>query len=257
MGGRPTTTLAGRTVVVTRATAQASTLVEALEARGARVVAVPVIAIAEPSDGGASLAAALADVARYDWLVVTSANGAERVAARLVAGAVDRAATRIAAIGPGTVDALARRGVVADLVPDRFVAEGLLEAFPPPPAQGGRVLLAQATAARPVLRDGLEAAGWHVDAVEAYRTVHPVIDAELLERARRADAVTFTSASTVQGFVAAAGPDAVPPVVASIGPITSAAARALGLLVTVEADPHTIPGLVDALERALAGQGSS
>lgn len=239
--------LAGWTVVVTRATTQASTLVAALESLGAAVVAVPVIAVAEASDGGAALQAALDDVASYDWLVVTSANGADHVAARLDRVRLVAAATKVAAIGPGTVDALARHDLAVDLVPERFVAEGLLAAFPAVPAGGGRVLLAQAAAARPVLREGLAAAGWSVHAVEAYRTVHPTLDPALVEQARAADVITFTSASTVRGYVAATGPDAVPAVVASIGPITSDAARELGLVVDVEADEHTIPGLVAAL----------
>ncbi|WP_195210448.1 uroporphyrinogen-III synthase [Actinomarinicola tropica] len=243
----PTPPLAGRTVVVTRATTQASTLVDALTAHGARIVAVPVIAIADASDGGTALHGALDDLSSYDWLVVTSANGADRVADRLDPSRLETVATRVAAIGPGTVDALARHGIAVDLVPERFVAEGLLAAFPPVPPGGGRVLLAQAAAARPVLREGLVAAGWTVDAVEAYRTVHPVLDPDLVARAARADAITFTSASTVRGYVAAAGPDAVPQVVASIGPITSAAARELGIRVAVEAEEHTIDGLAAAL----------
>lgn len=241
--------LAGRTVVVTRATAQASTLVDALTGLGAEVVAVPVIAVEDPLDGGAALREAVAGLGAADWLVVTSTNGADRVAAALAAtGRTSPAPASVAAIGPGTADALAAAGIEVTLVPERFVAEGLLAVFPPPPADGGgRVVLAQAAAARPVLRDGLRAAGWRVEAVEAYRTVHPAPAPDVLDRARAADAITFTSASTVHGYVAAAGADAVPPVVASIGPITSEAARSVGLRVAVEADPHTIPGLVAAL----------
>ncbi|MBK5222538.1 MAG: uroporphyrinogen-III synthase [Acidimicrobiia bacterium] len=235
--------LAGRTVVVTRATDQASTLVDALTRLGADVVAVPVIAIVDASDEGAALAAALRRVAEFDWVVVTSANGGDR----LVGSGVDLSAVQVAAIGPGTADALARHGVEAALMPERFVAEGLLAAFPAPPANGGRVLLAQAAGARPVLREELVAAGWDVEAVEAYRTVHPSIDAEQLAQATGADAITFTSASTVRGYVEAAGVEAVPPVVASIGPVTSEAARTVGLTVTIEAEEHTIPGLVSAL----------
>lgn len=247
--------LAGRTVVVTRATSQASSLVEALTARGAEVVAVPVIAVEEAADGGAALRTAVADLAgsgTWDWLIVTSTNGADRVGPLVAPGALPAAGVRVAAIGPGTADALARHGIATDLVPDRFVAEGLLAAFPAPPSGGGRVLLAQAAGARRVLRDGLAAAGWDVVAVEAYRTVHPSPPADVVDRARRADVITFTSASTVTGFVAAVGIDAVPPVVASIGPITSDAARAVGIDVSIEADPHTIPGLVDALVAHLA-----
>ena len=127
-----------------------------LEAEGATVLSVPTIAIEDPPDGGEALRAALADV--WDWVVVTSPNGAERA----VAAAGGRAAALAvpwAVVGPGTAEALGRHGIRAALVPDRFVAEGLLEVFPaPPPDRVGRVLVAQAEAARPVLAEGLRAA---------------------------------------------------------------------------------------------------
>lgn len=244
--------LAGRTVVVTRAEHQASRLSDLLREQGADVLPVPVIAVAEPSDGGASLRAALERLAEVDWLVVTSRNGVARVDAASRAVGADLAAARLAAVGPGTRDALRELDLEVALVPDRFVAEGLLAAFPQPPDdRPGRVLLAQADGARPVLGEGLAAAGWDVEVVEAYRTIHPPIADDLVARAARADAITFTSASTVRGFVAAAGVDALPSVVVTIGPVTSAEAARLGVVVTVEADPHSIPGLVDAVAAAL------
>jgi uroporphyrinogen-III synthase len=113
------------------------------------------------------------------------------------------------------------------------------------------VLLPQAADARPVLAEGLAAKGWYVDVVEAYRTVTGSPSERELRAAREADAITFTSSSTVTGYLDVAGPDAVPPVVASIGPITTATAKELGIAVTVEADPSTVEGLVDAVLRAL------
>lgn len=249
--------LTGRTVVVTRALRQAPALADQLSAVGAEVVVVPVIEVVDPSDGGVALRDTVASLRAGDWLVVTSPNGAERVLAAAAAAGVGLAGggASVATVGPGTSDVLDAAGVAVDLVPERFVAEGLLEVFPPPPASGaGRVVLAQAGGARPVLREGLAAVGWEVVAVEAYRTTHPPVDADLVEQAAAADAITFTSASTVRGFVAAAGVDAVPPVVASIGPITSEAARAAGLEVTVEAAEHTIPGLMTALAGHLEGR---
>lgn len=243
MEGAP---LTGARVVVTRATNQASSLVERLGALGAEVVAVPTIAVVEPTDGGEALRATLGCLDEYDWLVVTSANGAEQVVTHL-AGMDIPPAIKVGVIGPGTADALAREGITPDLVPDRFVAEGLLADFPPPPTQGGRVLLAQAAGARPVLADGLAAAGWQVERVEAYRTVHPAVDGELADRARSADVVTFTSASTVTGYVAAVGLAPPPRAVACIGPVTAEAARSAGLQVDAVAEPHTIDGLVDAV----------
>jgi len=242
--------LFGRTVVVTRARAQASSLVHRLRELGASTVEIPAIRIDDPADGGDALAAAAARLATYDWVVVTSPNGARR----LLAACRDARAfgsAGVAAIGPGTADALRAGNIEADLVPERFVAEGLLEAFPDPPPGGGRVLIARAAEARDVLPETLRARGWHVDVVEAYRTVAGEPTADELAAVAEADVVTFTSSSTVRNFLAVC--DTVPPVVACIGPVTAATARELGLTVDVEADEHTIDGLLDALVAHLAG----
>jgi uroporphyrinogen-III synthase len=113
------------------------------------------------------------------------------------------------------------------------------------------VLLAQAADARPVVAVGLRAAGWDVEEVEAYRTVPARPSRDLLAAARGADAITFTASSTVRAYLDAAGPDAVPPVVVCIGPVTAATARDAGLPVTAVADPHTVDGLLAALVDAL------
>lgn len=260
--------LFGRRVVVTRAREQASELVERLVALGAATVEVPAIAIGDPADGGEALRAATDRLAAgaYDWLVLTSPNGARRLLAALRDAGRDVRAlggVRIAAIGPGTADALAEAQLVPDLVPPRFVAEALLESFPDPPVRGsdqagagadrpgsdraGAVLLVRAAVARDVLPDGLTERGWEVDVVEAYRTAPAALDERATEALADADIVTFTSSSTVTNFLATAGVGAVPPVVAAIGPITAATARDHGLTVDVEADVHSIDGLVDAL----------
>jgi uroporphyrinogen III methyltransferase/synthase len=236
--------LFGRRIVVTRSRLQASELSARLRELGAEPIEVPTIDFESPADGGASLRAAVGRLAdgAYDWLVLTSPNGVERLFADIPDSRIVRA--RVAAIGPGTASALAERHILADLVPDRFVAEGLLEVFPPGP---GRVLLARAEVAREALPDGLTAAGWDVDVVDAYRTVPATVSPEQLDVVAGADAITFTSSSTVEHFVAAAGTDRLPPVVASIGPVTAATARDLGIHVDVEATEHTIDGLVAAL----------
>ncbi|HSL58387.1 MAG TPA: uroporphyrinogen-III synthase [Acidimicrobiales bacterium] len=247
--------LLGVDVIVTRADEQAPELHGALMERGGQPVQLPAIEIGPAADGGAALAAALADVGRYDWVVLTSPNGAERFVAA-VGDPRRLAGVRLAAIGPGTAAVLGHVGLVADLVPERYVAESLLDAFPPPPTGGGRVLLARAAVARDVLPDGLRAAGWDVDVVEAYRTVEPPADPIRADTAVDAgDVVTFTSSSTVTGFLRQWGDRPRPAVVACIGPVTAATARDAGLTVDVEATEHTIAGLVDALVAALGPGG--
>nr|WP_283251143.1 uroporphyrinogen-III C-methyltransferase [Rhabdothermincola salaria] len=238
--------LFGTTVLVTRPRHQASSLARRLRHLGADALEVPTIEIVDPSDEGAALRDAAGRVHEYEWVVLTSPNGAARFCDVLRDGR-DLAGVKLAAIGPGTADALAARNLVADLVPERFVAESLLEAFPLPPSGGGRVLLARAAVARDVLPDGLASLGWDVDVVEAYRTVPAAVSPDQREAVARADAVTFTSSSTVDRFLAAYGPEAVPPLVACIGPITADTARRHGLRIDVIADVHTIDGLVDAL----------
>jgi uroporphyrinogen III methyltransferase/synthase len=240
--------LFGTSVVVTRAREQASELSARLVALGAAVVELPAIRCV-PNDF------TLPDLARFDWLVFTSANGIDAFFDRglvpLGRDARALAGLSLAAIGPGTAAALARRGLRPDFVPERFVAESLLDAFP---AGSGRVLLARAEVARDVLPEGLAAKGYDVEVLAVYRTEPVPADPELLERVRRGvDAITFTSSSTVDNFCDALGPlpADVSPRVISIGPVTSASARAHGLSVDAEADPHTIDGLVDALLRVL------
>ena len=242
--------LLGRRVVVTRTRAQASSLAEGLRQLGAEPLEVPVIRIDEPHDGGAALRDAAVRVGEYDWVIVTSPNGAERLLAAVRAAGGDArrfTGARLAAIGPATAEVLERAGLVADLVPPRYVAESLLEALRAATPDGGRALLTRAAVARDVLPEGLRAAGWQVDVVEAYRTVPAEVDDAQRALVRGADVVTFTSSSTVDHFVAAFGADAVPPVVACIGPVTAETARAHGLDVTVEAEAHTVDGLLAAL----------
>ena len=242
--------LFGRTVVVTRAREQASTLVQRLRVLGAETIELPTIEVVDPSDGGAALARAAAGVAGAEWVAFTSVNAVERFMA-LLPDTRALAPARVAAVGPGTSAALARWHVRPDLVPERAVAEALVDAFPP---GAGRVLLPQADRARPVLAEGLGRKGWHVDVVEAYRTVPATPAPDALAHAMAADAVTFTSASTVRGYLDLVGPATVPPVVVTIGPVTSEAAREAGFSVSVEADPHTVDGVVEAVLGALAGR---
>jgi uroporphyrinogen III methyltransferase/synthase len=244
--------LFGRRIVVTRAREQASALRDRLEALGAEVLELPAIGIAP-------VAFDLPDLDATDWLVFTSANGATAFFERGLypAGLDARALTgiRVAAIGPGTAEALGRCGVRPDVVPERFVAEALVDAFPPGP---GRVVIARAAEARDVLPDGLAAKGYAVDVLPVYRTVTGDPDPETVEQVRAGDveALTFTSSSTVTNFISALGgggalPDPQPTVVC-IGPVTAQTAREHGLRVDAVADIHTIEGLVAATIRACA-----
>jgi uroporphyrinogen III methyltransferase/synthase len=239
--------LLGRRVVVCRARDQASVLVERLRELGAEAVEVPTIEIVGAADGGAALAAAATTVGDHDWVAFTSANAVDRFFAHL-RDARDLGGVRVAAVGPGTAAALGSRGVVADVVPETSVAEALAEAIGP---GGGSVLVPQAAAARPALADGLRARGWSVTTVEAYRTVPGAPPPDLLATAAKADAIAFTSSSTVESYLDAAGLDAVPPAVVCIGPVTAATARRRGLAVAAEADPHTLDGLVAAVAAVL------
>src|SRR5437763_2944072 len=241
--------LYGRSVVVTRARAQASGLAARLAALGAQVVETPAIRIEARPVAGEVRAAAEA-IGEYALVCVTSPNGAsllmDAVAeigkdARALAGAT------VAAIGPGTAAELQGHGIRADIVPERSVAEALVEALQLVPVTGRRVLVARAAEARDLLPHSLRERGAEVDVVALYDTrAEPLSDGQL-ERAGTADYVTFTSSSTVRFFHDAGGRVADGARVVSIGPVTSETARELGLTVDVEADKHDIDGLVDAL----------
>lgn len=245
-------------MVVTRAAEQAGPLVEQLVALGAEVVEVPVITTVLPPDGGAALAAALAGLRAGDWLAVTSANGAAAIGRGPASGSGDderatrgrgvvAGGVRVAAVGPATASALRALGIEADLVPAVALADVLADelcALPP-----ARIVVAQAGAARPELVERLRAAGWDVTPVVAYVTVPAPPGPAALARAATADAITFTSGSTIDAYVDTGA--RVPPVVVCIGPVAAAAARARGVAVTDVAEPHTTAGLVDAVARAL------
>jgi uroporphyrinogen III methyltransferase/synthase len=251
---QPVLRLAGRAVVVTRAADQAPALVDRLKHHGATAVVVPLIEVVEPADGGRGLRDAVArcTAGDYRWVVVSSPNGAARIIAGL-RGPDDLGGARLCAIGPATADVLTAGGLHVDLTPPQFVAESVLGVMDPPdPAdRAPRVLIPRAAVARDVLPDGLAAMGWQVDVVEAYRTVPARVDPAVADVVRRADAITFTSSSTVDRFVEVLGLDALPPVAVCIGPVTAATARGHGIAGVMEADEHTLDGVLDALIDAI------
>ena len=242
--GRP---LAGVSVAVTRARAQASELAGRLQSLGAAVVEAPAIRIV-PLDGPTP------DVDRYDLICLTSPNGVRLLFERLHAGGLDAralASARVAAMGPGTAAALKSQGVIADVVPGRFVAEGLVEALADLSVK--RALIARAAEARDVLPDALREKGAEVEVLALYETLAEPLSAEQLAALPEVDYVTFTSSSTVKFlFDAAGGGRLGHPRLVSIGPVTSAALRERGLEPDVEADRHDIDGLIDALVRDAA-----
>jgi uroporphyrinogen III methyltransferase/synthase len=242
--------LHGRTVVVTRARAQASGLAATLRSLGATVVELPAIRIESRTESEEARAAATA-VADYDLVCLTSPNGVALLFEALTAAGLDAralAGATVAAIGPGTARALAAHGIAADVVPERFVAEALVEALAAVEVEGKRVLVARAAEARDVLPDALRERGGEVDVVALYETVRDAPDEKAIEAAQGADYVTFTSSSTVKNLTEALG-DRFPAAarIVSIGPVTSGSVREAGLAVAVEADRHDVDGLLTAL----------
>jgi uroporphyrinogen III methyltransferase / synthase len=254
--------LAGRTVAVTRARARASGLARRLEELGASVVQAPTIRT-EPLPGPPS------DLGRYDLVCFTSPNAVDALFTRLTEAATEStegprdrttvthfhgdarafAGTRVAAIGPGTARALAEHGIVADIVPERSVAESLVQALADVPVE--RALVARAKEARDVLPDALRARGAEVNVLALYETVAEPLSPRALQQAREADYITFTSSSTVRFFFDATGDgaDGLSPQtrIVSIGPVTSETLREHGLEPHVEAEDHDVDGVIRAL----------
>jgi uroporphyrinogen-III synthase len=271
--------LEGVRVLVGRARHQAGALSDELRKRGAEVLEIPFIEIRKPRSFR-PLDAALKSLDTYDWLILTSVNGVEAMWNR-IEKAMRRSPTsqlpwksgpsgprsrgndsralapglRVAAIGPATRKAIEQRGIKVDVMPKEYIAESVVRSLKGK-VKGKRVLLVRAKVARDVIPRELRKAGAHVDVVEAYETVVPQSSRRRLQAAltnpnKRPNVVTFTSSSTVKNFVELLGTrrksalDGVQ--TASIGPVTSATLRELGLPVDIAAREFTIPGLVAAI----------
>jgi len=247
--------LFGKRVLVTRPLAQAGEFAQQLWEAGAEPLLAPTIAIGPPDDAAGAWSA-VARVREYAWIIFTSRNAVDAFFDRLGAVGKDVRAfgnCKIAAIGPKTAAALTAHGIQADFVPDAFVNEALADGLLERTVAGQRLLLYRAQEARDVISRPLGRAGRAVDTVAGYKTSY-VTNPELRAIAEGADIVTFTSASTVHGFVhnvAGAGGLLAPKTVAAIGPITAAAARELGIRVDAVAEEFTVEGLVRALEDAV------
>jgi uroporphyrinogen III methyltransferase / synthase len=252
--------LTGKRVVVTRTRKQAGVLRHALQGLGADVMELPTIRIEPPSDLRA-FAELVQDAHLYDWIVFTSPNGVTAffdLFYKLYDDARELGGARIAAIGPATAQRVKDFHLHVDLQPEEFVAEGIVRAFQKEGnVENLRILLARAEEARDVLPKELSKLGAIVDQGFAYRTTAETRDftgarGRFLEEG--ADLITFTSSSTVENFLALALPWPERMQVASIGPITSATARARGLQVAVEARRHDIPGLIEAIRNFYKGE---
>jgi uroporphyrinogen III methyltransferase/synthase len=242
--------LHGEVVAVTRARAQVSGLAARLRELGADVVETPAIRI-EP------LPVHLPELSSYSLVCLTSPNGVRLLFEALRARGHDAralAGARVAAIGPGTAAALREHGIEADVLPQRFVAEGLLETLRDEPLAGRRVLVARAAEARDTLPEGLRGRDAEVDVVALYETVAEPLSEAQREELLRATYVTFTSSSTVRFLLDGGGEVADGTRVVSIGPVTSETLRERGIEPEVEAGRHDVDGLVEALTRDAAAR---
>lgn len=252
--------LRGKRILVTRPPHQAGLFSERLRTLGAEPVVFPTIGIAAAEDT-APLDEAIAEIRSYDWVIFTSKNAIAPFWERLKAAGKDAralAGVRIGAIGPQTAAGLETIGLLADFVPDTYVAEAIVEQIGD--VRGERILLPRSHIARAALVEGLTAKGAIVNVVTAYRTVAGDPSEEAWQQLHngRIDIATFTASSTVRNFVEmldgeAAGALLRHALVACIGPITAATAREYGIGVDIVAEEHTVDGLIDAIAREIAG----
>ncbi|MBQ2087019.1 MAG: uroporphyrinogen-III C-methyltransferase [Selenomonas sp.] len=247
--------LFGKRILVTRARSQASKLTAKLENLGAEVIEVPAITITDPVDLYAALDQAIGQLQDYHWVMFTSANGVKHFFARLLQAGKDARAlgyAKIAAIGSATAAELKKYGLVADVVPGEYRAEGIIEAMKGKLPPHAKILLPRAEEAREILPEKLREMGAEVDVVSAYRTVCAAADGEALTselNEGRIDMVTFTSSSTVKNLVNIIGSaDLLNGVkTACIGPVTADTAKSLGIEPDIIAKEYTIDGLVEAI----------
>ena len=255
--------LAGRTVIITRAAAQAAEFVTELERYGARVLACPTIEIVEP-DTYRPLDDAIENLYGYDWLVFTSVNGVDHFLRRFRAGGHDVGQLdelRVCAIGEATAERLREARIHVDVIPEEFKAEGVftaLERFLGGHEQlrGQNFLIPRAAVARDYLPRALEAAGARADVVAAYRTVQPNSNergrVEAMLAGGAVDCVAFTSSSTVNNFAQMFETTDLGALlegvrVACIGDITAATAAQYGLRTDIQPEEFTIPALARAI----------
>ncbi len=247
-------------VVLTRAAEHNFVLGRRLAELGIASIDVPMIEVGLPGDQGQALEAAVAGLDLYHWLVVTSANGVRAVSAMMEqVGMTWPDHLRLAVVGSATAEVARSHGWPVHFMPSAATAKDLVVQFPEPDVPQGpvRVLAALAELGAATVKKGLTRKGFKVDHVIAYRTVapgrsdDPEADRDIKHQISEADAVTFTSPSAATRFVNRFGVDLVPPIVVCIGPRTAKRCDSLKISVTAIADPHSEPGLIEALQRAL------
>jgi len=253
--------LSGKRILVGRARHQAGALSDKLRELGATVIEVPFIEI-RPPESWAPLDQAIARILDYDWLILTSANGVQMLFARLAKlgkSEADLLHLNIAAIGPATAKAIESHGLPVDVVPEKYIAESVVDSLANE-VKGKRVLLVRAKVARDVIPRELTGLGARVDVADAYETVLPGTSAAALrvvfrDPEQKPHAVVFTSTSTVHNFLELLGKENVALLtdvkLASIGPVTSQTLKKSGLQAHIEAAEYTIPALADALAKNL------
>ena len=254
--------LHGRRIVVSRAKEQAGSLSQLLKERGADVLEIPFIEI-RPAQSYEALDKAIENLMSYDWLILTSANGVAALFSRLEKqgkSEADLLHLKVVAVGPATRKAIEKHGLPVDVTPKEYVAEAVVEELRNQ-VKGERVLLIRPKIARDVIPAALRELGAKVHVMEAYETVVPESSRRTIMEAMKSDhppdVITFTSSSTVRNFVELVGQEAIDSgqldsiMLASIGPITSSTLLEVGLRVDVEADEHTVQGLVEAIAHSL------
>ena len=249
--------LFGKGVVITRPEKQANDLAKLLIKEAANPIHFPTIKIVPPPNWR-ELDAAIKKLEEYEWLIFTSANGVAYFFQRLFAKKKDirdLKGIKICCIGPATAQQVENKGIRVDLVPEKFISEGILESFSGKNLKGKKILLARAAKARDVLPEGLKKLGAKVDVATTYVTVNSgkkKNELEELFEENQVDVVTFTSSSTVNNFIKIAGsgfklPKGVK--IACIGPVTAATAKKAGFTVDIHQEEYTMEGLVDALKK--------
>jgi uroporphyrinogen III methyltransferase/synthase len=247
--------LFGKSIVITRSEKQVDDLAQLLAKQGANPISFPTIKIVPPPDWR-DLDTAIKNLENYDWLIFTSANGVQYFFERLLEKQKDirdLKGIKICCIGSATARQIEDKGIKVDLVPEQFIAEGILQSFAGMDLKGKKILIPRAAKARDVLPEGLKKLGASVDVVTAYRTVNSGKKKEELAALiddNKVDVITFTSSSTVINFVEIMGRNFKIPAhinIACIGPVTAAAAKKTGFKIDIQKEEYTIEGLVQSL----------